>query len=101
MTLCDRGRGSAERYIMPKIIYMYNIIFYIFYSYVCLFIHIYNVYMYYYKRVYIHNIVYYIVRTKEAEIQLPLKRLLESSVSSLIRSWLASGRASGQKLSRL
>ena len=40
--------------------------------------------------------VLYIVRTTEAEIQLPLKRLPDSSVSSLIRSWLASGRASGQ-----
>ena len=43
--------------------------------------------------------VFYIVRTTEAEIQLPLKRLPDSSVSSLIRSWLASGRASGQNSS--
>ena len=26
VTLCDRGRGSAERYVTPEIIYMYNII---------------------------------------------------------------------------
>ena len=42
MTLCDRGEGgSAERYVTPKIIYMYNIN-YNFYCYVCLCIHIYT-----------------------------------------------------------
>ena len=43
VTLCDRlrGWGSAERYVTPKIIYMYNIN-YNFYCYVCLFIHIYT-----------------------------------------------------------
>ena len=39
-----------------------------------------------------------IVRTTEAETQLPLKRLPDSTVSSLICSWLASRRASGQNL---
>ena len=43
VTLCDRGRGSTERYVTPKIIYMNNI-YYNFYCYVCLFIHIYMSY---------------------------------------------------------
>ena len=66
-------------------------------SYVCLLIHIYTctiMNMYCILCTYI-SIVYYIVvivRTTEAEIQLPLRRLLDSSVSSLIRSWLASGK---------
>ena len=34
LTLCDRGEGSAEHYVTPKIIYMYNI-YYNFYCYVC------------------------------------------------------------------
>ena len=40
VTLCDRGRGggSAKRYVTPKIIYM-NDIYYNFYCYVCLSIH--------------------------------------------------------------
>ena len=51
MTLRDRGGGSAERYVTPKIICMYNI-YYNFYCYVCLFIYIYtsiitNIYIYY------------------------------------------------------
>ena len=41
VTLCDRGRGSAERYVTPKIIYMYNI-YYKFYCHVCSFIYIYT-----------------------------------------------------------
>ena len=44
MTLCDTVTGeggSAERYVTPKIIYMYNIN-YNFYCYLCLFIHIYT-----------------------------------------------------------
>ena len=62
-------------------------------------------YMYYYKHVYMNTyIVYYTaygLRT-EAEIKLSLNRLLDSSVSSLIRtSCLALRKASGQKLSRL
>ena len=62
MTLCDRGEGggSAERYVTPKIFYMYNIILY--YLYYCLLIH--NnflfiqctiLYMYYYEHVRLHT----------------------------------------------
>ena len=49
MTLCDRGRGvrgrgSTERYEMPKIIYMYTviyiIIFIVMYVYLYIFIHV-------------------------------------------------------------
>ena len=49
---------------------------------------------------YTYNILYMynIVRTTMVETQLQLKRLPDSSVSFLIRSWLASGRASGQNL---
>ena len=79
--------------MLKIIIYMYIIIFNVMYVYL---------YMYYYEHVYTYiPIVYYIVRTTDAEIQLPLKRLPDSSVSFLIRSWLESGRASGQNLSRL
>ena len=55
MTLCDRGEGggSAERYVTPKIIYMYNI-YYSFHCYVFSFEYIFRLYMYYYyKQVYI------------------------------------------------
>ena len=46
VTLCDEGGGSAERYVTPKIIYLYNI-YYNFYYCICLFIR--NLYMCYYK----------------------------------------------------
>ena len=42
VTLCDRGGGSAERYVTPKIIYMYNIN----YNFYC--------YMYVYSNIFIH-----------------------------------------------
>ena len=57
VTLCDRGRGSAERYVTPKIIYMYNIYYYNFYCYVCLFFIYTYLYMYYYKHLYIYYII--------------------------------------------
>ena len=55
MTLCDRGEGggSAERYVTPKIFYMYikyHIIICII-VYVHLYIIIFYSYMYYYKHV--------------------------------------------------